>query len=164
MNGRTTWIRIYAVPNHAWNKKFFERLCISKGSLISLDSATENKKRLDMARCLVKTTSMDIINRIVQVMINDYVFRIKMEEEFYICPIILHNQSHAQKDSSDEEFSEPEADEDSFFSKILEVKNEEEMRVLENNFEAIMNNDEQNVDKREMYVPNEKAGDHPENQ
>lgn len=68
MNGEVTWFKIYGVRVHAWNPIFFEKLCLSRGKLLATNNITEKKKRLDVARCLVRTTLMKNIKKIIQVM------------------------------------------------------------------------------------------------
>lgn len=68
-----------------------------------MDNATEKNKRLDVVRCLVRTTSLETINKVVQVMINDHIFSIKMEEEAYMCPIVMQTHGQFIKGGSDEE-------------------------------------------------------------
>lgn len=86
MNNRFTWIKIYGVLVHSWNWKLFEKLCINNGGLIHVDTVIE-KKRLDIARCLVRTTTMENVNKVVLLVINSHVFNIKMEDEAFTCPI-----------------------------------------------------------------------------
>lgn len=119
MNGRVTWVRLYGVLVHAWNQKFFEKLCLIKGSLITVDSAIEKNKRLDVARCFVRTTSMENINKIVQVMINDHVFSIKMEEEAFMCPIEIQTQKKVSIKSHVEEDDPEKSDNSSLINSIL---------------------------------------------
>ncbi|CAI8615089.1 unnamed protein product [Vicia faba] len=83
MKDRYTWIRIYGIPVHAWNRSFFEKLCATMGKLISVDKVTEEKRRFDFARCLVRTISMETINKLVRVMVNGRIFLMKMVEEAF---------------------------------------------------------------------------------
>ncbi|MCH96036.1 DUF4283 domain protein, partial [Trifolium medium] len=102
---RYTWIRLFGVPVHAWNRHFFAKVCITNGSLINLDSATENKRRLDVARCLVRTTAMESINKVIKVKISGRVFAIRMVEELFPCliegsEVIRDNNEENDEDES----------------------------------------------------------------
>jgi len=78
---RGAWVRAYGVPIHAWNEDFF-RLCMSDTSrFIRTDECTSDKARLDYARTLISTQSIEIVNTSSQFSIDGCNFEIKLVEE-----------------------------------------------------------------------------------
>ncbi|CAI8600377.1 unnamed protein product [Vicia faba] len=100
MNGKITWIKMYGVPIQAWNQKFFEKLIIGKGSLVFVGIVTEKKRMFDYARCLIRKTSMESLNKAVQVKVNGHIYNIKLKEEEFSCPVDIQtmNQSLENED------------------------------------------------------------------
>lgn len=81
-NERLTWIRCYGIPIHAWNVEFFTKLSEYVGVYLNSDDNTENKRSLDVARLLVRTQATENVNRVVQVLINNIKFNIKVVEDW----------------------------------------------------------------------------------
>lgn len=79
---RGAWLRVYGTPVHAWNELFF-KLCVSGyGRFIRSDSCTVDKERFDFARVLISTSSLDIINSLIEVSIDGVLHEIKLVEEW----------------------------------------------------------------------------------
>lgn len=69
------------MPLHAWGDTFFEKIVTLFGRFVRLDCRTENKSRLDITRVLVQTSSLEAINRVIKVKVNDLFFSIRVLEE-----------------------------------------------------------------------------------
>lgn len=78
---RETWIRCQGIPLQGWSEQLFKLLVTSLGKFISVDWCTMQKKRFDIARVLIRTSSWEAINRIVKVRINGIIFSIRLLEE-----------------------------------------------------------------------------------
>jgi len=79
---RGAWIRLYGIPLQAWNENFF-RLCVFDfGRVMRVDLSTVDRERLDCARILIATSSLDIINSATDVLINEELVNIKIVEEW----------------------------------------------------------------------------------
>lgn len=63
---------------HAWNLSFFEMLANTIGKYICSDDNTLKGKCMDVARFLVKTICVMVLNESFNVLINGETFRIKM--------------------------------------------------------------------------------------
>ncbi|MCI45121.1 DUF4283 domain protein, partial [Trifolium medium] len=48
-NQRTTWLRCFGIPLHAWGDALFRSLAFKFGSFIEVDSSTKNMLRGDVA-------------------------------------------------------------------------------------------------------------------
>lgn len=78
---RGAWIRIYGTPAHAWNESFF-KICVSKcGRFVRSDKCTVDRARLDFARVLISTTSIEVINSIIEVVVDRRLYLLKFVEE-----------------------------------------------------------------------------------
>lgn len=150
MKERFTWIIFYGVPMHTWNRKFFENLCVIRRSLISLDNDTEKKKRLDISKCLIRTTTMEIRNMVIKVNINESVFKIKMVKESFTFPV--DTQVKYPKNNGINYVDSLDKDKDgglSFMENPRE-KYEHEVEELESNYEAIMNGSVEGTLEKDM--------------
>jgi len=79
---RGAWLRVYGIPMHAWNINFFN-LCVAKcGRFIRVDECTSDKARLDYARILISTTSLEVLNTTTEFLIDGCIFTIKLIEEW----------------------------------------------------------------------------------
>jgi len=79
---RGAWVHIYGVPLHAWNMEFFKLCVLDCGRLLSVDDCTLDRERLDYARVLVSSSSLEIINKEACVMIDGVLFDILLREEW----------------------------------------------------------------------------------
>lgn len=79
---RGAWLWICGTPLHAWNEMFF-KICVSQcGRFIRADDCTVDKVRLDFARVLVSTTSLEVVNSLSEVVIDGRVHSVKLVEEW----------------------------------------------------------------------------------
>lgn len=53
------------------------------GTFVKMDDDTTNKKRLDVGRALVATSVKEIINKVVNIKINDVIFPFRMMEDAF---------------------------------------------------------------------------------
>ena len=78
---RGAWIRLYGIRLQAWNDNFF-RLCVFDfGRVMRVDLSTVDRDRLDYARILIATSSLDIIHSAIDVLIDEDLVNIKIVEE-----------------------------------------------------------------------------------
>ncbi|GAU20898.1 hypothetical protein TSUD_120900 [Trifolium subterraneum] len=78
---RVVWIRIFGTPVHAWKEDFFKKMVESFGELLVLDWDTSQKRRLDFARVLIKTSYSSFINHVEKVKIDSLFFMVRVLEE-----------------------------------------------------------------------------------
>jgi hypothetical protein len=83
---RYCWICIHGIPLHAWREDFFKLITIKFGTYMHPDASTTYKDRLDMARVLIRTTSMSTINSIFKVKIDEKLFLIRLTEDVLTHP------------------------------------------------------------------------------
>lgn len=76
------WLRIYGTPTHAWNTNFF-KLCVSNyGTFVKADDCTLDRGRIDYARILISTASLEVLNTTTTVLVDGCKFFIKIVEEW----------------------------------------------------------------------------------
>ncbi|GAU46155.1 hypothetical protein TSUD_401590 [Trifolium subterraneum] len=78
---RGAWVRCYGIPLHAWNPIFFAEIAESQGRLLKVDECTLNKDRMDFARILIATPSLQDLNFTISVQIEDKVVCLHIVEE-----------------------------------------------------------------------------------
>ena len=78
---RGAWVRIYGVPLHAWNINFFKLCVMDCGRMLRVDDVTVDKGCLDYARILVSTTSLELLNLNISLVVDDAICRFKVIEE-----------------------------------------------------------------------------------
>lgn len=73
-NNRVVWIQLWGFPIEAWDTERMTKVVSCIGDVIGPDDDTEDRRRLDRARMLVRTPLPPTINRkvIVRVGINEY--------------------------------------------------------------------------------------------
>lgn len=80
-SNRRVWTRWYNIPIHAWFEKFFAYICSQIGRFVSCHLNTEKRINLDVARTLVSTSSVNLINKTLKVGIYGVTFTIRVMEE-----------------------------------------------------------------------------------
>jgi hypothetical protein len=79
---RGAWVRVYGIPLHAWNISFF-KLCTSGcGRFVRADDCTLDKGRIDYARILLSTKSLEVLNENVELFVDGRKCFIKIVEEW----------------------------------------------------------------------------------
>lgn len=82
---RGAWLRVYGTPIHAWNINFF-KVCVKDcGRFLNVDECTSDRGRLDFARVLISTSSVDVLNLTTELLIDGHVYAIKLVEEWGCC-------------------------------------------------------------------------------
>ncbi|KAL8554574.1 hypothetical protein ACS0TY_002677 [Phlomoides rotata] len=66
---------------HAWNSKFFKLVSTKFGRSIRLDEDTLNRRKLQMARVLIRTSRPEIPKDSFAVSIDGRIFHIRIREE-----------------------------------------------------------------------------------
>ncbi|GAU28487.1 hypothetical protein TSUD_294900 [Trifolium subterraneum] len=79
---RGAWVRLYCIPLHAWNVDFFKLSVMDCGRYLRADECTMERDRLDYARVLVATSSVEVINYTANILIDEVLVEIKFLEEW----------------------------------------------------------------------------------
>jgi hypothetical protein len=67
---------------HAWNESFFKLCVFDCGRFLRADNYTKEKDRLDFARVLIATTSLEVIKRVERLLVDDTVVEVQVVEEW----------------------------------------------------------------------------------
>lgn len=78
---RREWLNIMGVPTHAWGEDIFKNLAHLAGSYVGVDDSTRLKRRMDVGRVLISASSSEVVNRMVNIKINNKVFVVRMVEK-----------------------------------------------------------------------------------
>jgi len=103
---RLTWVQVWGIPRQAWDPKHFRHTLAAMGDLVELDDDTEEKRRLDRARVLVKTPWRPTINHTVDVHINGECFKVFVVEDTGGGNLHYRRRRSSLSGSSDDIFSE----------------------------------------------------------
>ena len=79
---RGAWVRLYGTPAHAWNLNFFKMCVLNFGRFVRTDECTVDRGRIDYARILITTTSLEVLNMHQDVLIDGCKHSIKFLEEW----------------------------------------------------------------------------------
>lgn len=79
---RGAWVRMYGIPLHAWNEGFFKLCTLDVGRFLRAAPCTVEKVRFDYARVLVATSSLDIINRKDEILVDGTLVSVHIVEEW----------------------------------------------------------------------------------
>lgn len=79
---RLTWIRCHGIPPHAWGEGICKLMANTLGSYVDIDEDTRMKTSYDVARVLIRSRTLGVINEVMHVTINGEVFPIKLVEEW----------------------------------------------------------------------------------
>ncbi|KAK7261080.1 hypothetical protein RIF29_27384 [Crotalaria pallida] len=115
-----TWVNCFGVPVHAWNEDCFSQIFNHVGSFVTLDLATRNRKRLDVGRGLISTTSLVKIDRIIKLKIGDRIFDVSLMEDKVGGVPLTPKEIGAENQvvtTSDEDVSSEDSDGRSLFQK-----------------------------------------------
>jgi hypothetical protein len=78
---RGAWVRLYGIPLQAWNESFFKLCVFDCGRFIRADKYTVDKDRLDFARVLISTSSLEVVKRVERLLVDDSVVDVQVIEE-----------------------------------------------------------------------------------
>jgi len=59
---RKVWVKVWGVPFHVSDDKFFKHICKMFGDFIDFNADTAGRRRLDVARILVSTSKFSFIH------------------------------------------------------------------------------------------------------
>jgi len=151
---RGAWVRVYGTPIHAWNINFF-KLCASKcGRFIRVGDCTSDKGRIDFPRILISTTSVEVLNKSMVMLVDGSKCSIKLVEEwgchlgedaFLMEEIVEHRASNVD-DDLEREIGEDFYDEDGDVDLLVEDMHQE-WREHEAKATADNNNNNEDVER-----------------
>jgi len=131
---RGAWLRLYGIPLHAWSDDFF-KLCVMdcetflRTNLVSLD-----RVRFDYARVLIVTSSLDIVDCVESLLIDDVMVDVKIVEEWGFkigedaCLFEEGEESPSQSDNEDAPVDiEARNNVENFVDKIIEELDSEDL-------------------------------------
>jgi hypothetical protein len=75
------WVRLYGISLHAWNEKFFKLCVFDCGRFLRADIYTVEKDRLDFARVLIATSSLEVVKRVERLLVDDVLVDVQVIEE-----------------------------------------------------------------------------------
>ncbi|XP_058740938.1 uncharacterized protein LOC131613268 [Vicia villosa] len=78
---RVAWVRVFGVPCQAWTYSFFNLISQNLGILLKEDEETKNRKRMDVARILIRTKTLSLINEEFKVRIGEDLYNIFMAND-----------------------------------------------------------------------------------
>ncbi|GKV12724.1 hypothetical protein SLEP1_g23841 [Rubroshorea leprosula] len=78
---RFVWLRCQGVPLQAWGEEFFTTLACIWGKFICLDDSTSARKRFNIGRFLISTSTMDFISKSLSIKVNGRPVNVKITEE-----------------------------------------------------------------------------------
>jgi hypothetical protein len=76
------WVRLYGIPLHAWNEKFFKLCVFDRGRFLRADIYTVEKDRLKFARVLIATSSLEVVKRVERLLVDDVLVDVQVIEEW----------------------------------------------------------------------------------
>lgn len=79
-NEMLTWMRCYGLPCHVWKKQFFEFISKPVGTFVCMDQESNERKKMDVARFLIRTKYYMILNESINIGVNDNTYSIKLVE------------------------------------------------------------------------------------
>lgn len=78
---RNVWLQVYGIPLHIWDEDFFKLLGTKFGVFLDFDECTIEKKRLDVARILVDTPRLGVIDEMINISVVGERYKIWVMEE-----------------------------------------------------------------------------------
>ncbi|XP_045802504.1 uncharacterized protein LOC123896113 [Trifolium pratense] len=120
-NERLVWLRVYGVPIHAWNDKFFSLIAKQYGIFLNADDTTSKKLSMDVARILIRTPGLKAIDDFISVKVDDELFQIRLIEDSH-GPMRIAVPLKGSKEGRDDDSSSSEDEEGDF--PVMEVEEE----------------------------------------
>ena len=78
---RKVWLKVHGIPLHVWDEQLFKNIGAHFGSFVDFDEVTITRKRLDVAKILVTTDRMGMIDETVKLVVMGATHRIWVVEE-----------------------------------------------------------------------------------
>lgn len=103
---KVTWLHIYSIPCHAWSSNFFKFITKSVASYMCCDDVTRDQIKMDVAKVIVRTKCSMVLNDIINVKINEVLFRLKIVEDSHDSlriNILVRSESDSDSLGSDSE-------------------------------------------------------------
>lgn len=72
-----TWMRIHRIQCHAWNLNFLEVILKPFGCYICTDDDNRIQTKMDVARILVRTSCVMVLNEVIKVSIDGSIFNLR---------------------------------------------------------------------------------------
>lgn len=104
---RGSWLRLYGIPLHAWNDNFFKLSVMECGTCLRTDTTSLDRERFDYACVLIAKPSLDVVNMVDNILIDDVMMEVKIVEEWGFnmgedaCLFEDGEGSHFQSDNED---------------------------------------------------------------
>ncbi|MCI01860.1 hypothetical protein A2U01_0022889, partial [Trifolium medium] len=78
---RVVWLRVYGIPAHAWNDNLFTLITSSIGTFLNADDCTSKKINMDVARLMIRTKGLNVVEEFCEVIINGDTFPVRIIED-----------------------------------------------------------------------------------
>ena len=101
-NNRVIWIQLWGFPIEVWNTDNMRKLVACIGDVIEPDDDTEDRRRLDRARLLVRTPLPPTITKLVTVRLGNIDHNVWMVEEIGEDGDARHKRNDVHDDWTDE--------------------------------------------------------------
>ncbi|GAU49604.1 hypothetical protein TSUD_407690 [Trifolium subterraneum] len=82
-NSRLVWLRVYGIPVHAWHADFFSKITNKYGTFVNEDTGTLKVLTMDVARIMIRTVELKVIDECVEMDINNETFQLRIIEDSY---------------------------------------------------------------------------------
>ena len=89
---RLVWLNCYGIPLHLWNYKTFTKIGRNWGEVIMLADETIKNLSFAVGKVLISTTTMDPINRVVELENNGSLTQIRVMEEQLVVNTVLRTE------------------------------------------------------------------------
>jgi len=76
------WLRLYGLPLHAWNEKCLKLCVLDCGCYLHRDNCSLSREHFDFARVLIATSSLDVVNMVDKILVDDVLAEVKIIEEW----------------------------------------------------------------------------------
>jgi hypothetical protein len=78
---REVWVQVYGIPLHVWGDSFFKLVGSKLGVFLDFDFETASMARFDVARLKILTSSWEIIDTVIKVVVEGTIFNVWTVEE-----------------------------------------------------------------------------------
>ncbi|WJX25913.1 hypothetical protein P8452_14901 [Trifolium repens] len=78
---REVWVQVYEIPLHVWGDSFFKLVGSKLGVFLDFDFETASMARFDVARLKILTSSWEIIDTVIKVVVEGAIFNVWAVEE-----------------------------------------------------------------------------------
>ncbi|KAJ9551049.1 hypothetical protein OSB04_015094 [Centaurea solstitialis] len=136
--GRLVWLNLEGLPTLAWNSENAKVIGLMFGKALEWDEADDSSMMLDSTQVLVYSMQMEEINNVINVSVNDRLFKVRVTEEHNHSFLINfpHYSSDSNSDSnseiwskfSDDDGGDAPEDEPDVNSDDQKVKSQQELR------------------------------------